>query len=185
MKKKFLTISFFALMLVGCGQNAATDSIQNSLENQQIKAHYLPGADPLNASYVIDNRIFSLTNGLDKASIPDMTIHYLISVWDKPVTGDLNADGSDDAALILTQTVEQGKGLFYYLTASVQDPKTKKFWGSSSVFLGDRIVIENLSIENGVITVAFHSAKENDSSATFITRRFTLNKFELREQKEK
>jgi putative hemolysin len=64
--------------------------------------------------------------------------------------GDLNGDGADDAAVILVAD-SGGSGSFYHLAAVVNQNGTPKHIASTS--LGDRVKIEAISIQSGVITV--------------------------------
>ncbi|KJY82849.1 hypothetical protein TW81_11600 [Vibrio galatheae] len=47
----------------------------------------------------------------------------------------------------------QGSGTFYYLVVSIYDEFRQRMVTTDSVFLGDRISVERLSFEEGVVTV--------------------------------
>lgn len=73
--------------------------------------------------------------------------------------GDLNADGVEDAAVVLvTQT--GGSGSFYELAAVVD--QDGDYVNVATALLGDRIVLEDLAIEDGVIVVDFVGQGPND-----------------------
>jgi putative hemolysin len=64
--------------------------------------------------------------------------------------GDLNGDGVDDAAVVLVSNTG-GSGVFEHLAAVINQNGTPRHVASE--FLGDRVKIEAISIEAGVITV--------------------------------
>ncbi len=68
--------------------------------------------------------------------------------------GDLNADGADDAAVILA-TSSGGSGTFYYLAVAINQEGAAEHVGTE--FLGDRVEIESVNISAGVISVSFLS----------------------------
>jgi hypothetical protein len=64
--------------------------------------------------------------------------------------GDLNGDGTDDAAVILA-TNSGGSGTFIVLNAVLNDKGAAKF--AASISLGDRVQPKSITISGGVITV--------------------------------
>lgn len=68
--------------------------------------------------------------------------------------GDLNADGAEDAAVILA-TDSGGSGTFYYLAAVINSEGAAEHVGTE--FLGDRVEIESVNISAGSISVSFLS----------------------------
>ena len=89
--------------------------------------------------------------------------------------GDLDADGTPDAAAI---TVEDpgGSGTFRYLHAILQEEG--ELHDADTVFLGDRIRVEGISIHEGVITVALldrpPAAPFSEQPSILVIRRFRL-----------
>lgn len=73
--------------------------------------------------------------------------------------GDLNGDGSPDAAVTLAWN-GGGSGTFVYLVALVDDGGTPK--QAAVELLGDRVVIKGLSIENGQVDVALEGFAPGD-----------------------
>ena len=64
--------------------------------------------------------------------------------------GDLNGDGAEDAAIVLT-TDSGGSGTFYELAAVVD--QDGEYVNVATALLGDRVLINDLAIEDGVILV--------------------------------
>jgi len=119
---------------------------------------------PLNATYVIDSRKIALVNGFSEMpAAPESSTTITTEVWGTPEYADLNGDGKDDAALILIHSTG-GSGTFYYVVAAIW--REDGYQGTSAVFLGDRIEVRNIAINNNRITVALLDRKNRDSFST-------------------
>jgi hypothetical protein len=95
-----------------------------------------------------DEGVVTLAEGEYRApSAPDAASEVVI-FFERSLAGDLDGDGVEDAAAIL---VEQsvGTGTFYRLHALLSDGNEAR--DVSSRLLGDRITVEALRIEDGVI----------------------------------
>lgn len=121
------------------------------------KAEVVAGA--LNSSYMLEKESITLVNGVfEKKAAPNSSAVNKTQVWEQPIIGDLNADGIDDAAICLINT-PGGSGTFYYIAAAIKDSNTKNYKGTNAVFLGDRIQLSKISIENNIITVVYNKAE--------------------------
>lgn len=101
---------------------------------------------------------------------------------DKIALGDLNGDGNGDAVV---PTIEElgGSGSFFYLVASLNENGQPK--EAATQLLGDRIVINSISVQNGQITVNMldHGPNDGLARATMpVTKRFVLQNGALVEQ---
>ena len=111
----------------------------------------------MNATYTIENRQISLKNGISELEIaPGSASKQITSVLWVPTRGDLNSDGLNDYAMILTQN-SGGSGTFYYVVAGISSPNG--IIGTNGILLGDRISPENISIDNGRILVNYAERK--------------------------
>jgi len=120
----------------------------------------------LNGTYKIENDSIRLTNGKNEKDIaPDSATKIITRVWGEPAVGDLNADGSNDVALVLAQN-PGGSGTFYYVAASIRDRESQHFISTNSILLGDRIALQNISIEKGTIIVNYADRKKGESMST-------------------
>lgn len=106
-------------------------------------------ADPLNATYSIDDEQITLVNGVAKTSGTETRI------FGEPVKGDLNNDGKIDYVFFLSQETS-GTGIFFYVVASINEK------GTNAVFVGDRIAPQNINIANGVVAVNYATRRENE-----------------------
>ncbi|MDR3582228.1 MAG: hypothetical protein P4L67_03065 [Candidatus Pacebacteria bacterium] len=122
--------------------------------------------DPLNAAYVIDGTAVGLTNGsAEQDAAPGSAEKISTKIFGQPVIGDINGDGRNDAAVIVTQS-GGGSGTFYYAAAAL-DAGNGTASGTNAIFLGDRIAPDTMQIANGVVTVNYadRTASEPMSAA--------------------
>jgi len=120
--------------------------------------------DPMNASYSLEGEIVSLFNGQEeKDSVPGSASKPLTIAWNQVAKADLNGDGLDDAALALIRNLG-GSGTFFYLTVALSN-QDKQAIGINAVFLGDRIVMQDISIANGVIAVQYLDRAQGEAMA--------------------
>ena len=94
-----------------------------------------------------------------KASVDDPDGKVTVSLTDFVAFGDLNGDGSEDAAAVLV-TSAGGTGSFYELAAVISRQEKPAHLGS--VQLGDRIIIESVSIAGGRVIVRMIVHKRDD-----------------------
>jgi uncharacterized lipoprotein YbaY len=129
------------------------------LENGKLVAKGgLTNAALSNAAYPLDGakdgQVF-LQNGryTDEASGDTVTLAA------KPrASGDLNGDGSPDAAVLLVSSSE-GSGSFWWVSAVLNDNYTAK--PVDAVLLGDRIRARSLAIRDGEITVSYYDRRSD------------------------
>jgi hypothetical protein len=124
-----------------------------------------------------------LENGFFEETIaPGSASRTRISLGKEMCEGDLNGDGSPDAAAILIGS-SGGTGTFTYLTAVVNDKGTAR--PVAAVLLGDRIVVKSVTIDSGEITVRLLTRSEQEPMASpptvATTRTFRLRGTDLTE----
>lgn len=175
-----LTIIFILAILVGVMDYWFYQEIQNmkfeiielrsSLKNLTF--------DPLNITYKIEGEEFTLVNGkAEKEIVPGAASKIEVMVWSKPAVGDLNADGANDAALVLNYS-GGGSGNFYYVAVVLKNPKDGKTIVTNAFLLGDRVTMEDISIKTGVIIVNYTDRRIDESIITQpsigVTKQFAL-----------
>lgn len=110
-------------------------------------------ADYKNATYVIDGQPVTLVNGYAETSAaPGSASKIVTQYFGNDATGDLNNDGTPDAAFILTQT-SGGSGTFYYIVAALKT--ANGYQGTNAVLLGDRVAPQTTQIEQGEVVVNY------------------------------
>lgn len=97
-----------------------------------------------NISYSIEGRNIKLNNGLAEEDIfPDSATKVKTLLWEDYKIGDIDSNGLEDKGIVLVQD-SGGTGSFYYLSLALQDQDGYK--STNSVFLGDRIVPQNINL---------------------------------------
>ena len=135
-----------AILLVVVGYVTSLDYTKNAVNNTIINTF-----DPLNAVYTIEDKSVTLAGGHSSDS---STL-----VFGLPVKGDLNNDGTDDAAFIISQNTV-GSGTFFYIAAAINS--SSGTIGTNSILLGDRIAPQNVEIVNGQIITNYADRKTGE-----------------------
>lgn len=89
--------------------------------------------------------------------------------------GDINADGLEDA-LVFLNTQNGGTGHFIELAAVLN--QNGSAYNISTIFLGDRVVVESGKVENGIIVLNMRVQGPNDGlccPSQFVTWNFVLS----------
>lgn len=100
------------------------------------------GFDPKTATYLIAGDRVTLGGGGSGS----------VEAFGEASYGDVNADGTEDAALFLVQKTE-GSGTFYYAVAALNERGSAV--GTTAVFLGDRIAPQTISVTGGTIVATY------------------------------
>jgi len=144
------------------------------------------GALP-NAEYPMDwtsTGKAGLKNGrFEETAAPGSAMKTVILLGGERAFGDLDGDGMEDAAVTLTVD-PGGSGTFIYLAAVLNENGTAR--PVASVFLGDRISVESLSVRSGKIAVTTLTRRPGEPMAARPTveveRMFALRDGELMEE---
>lgn len=112
--------------------------------------------DLRNATYTIGGRTITLVEGRAEAeaapgSVSKITTRY----FGNEAHGDMNGDGLEDVAVLLTQE-GGGSGTFYYVVAMLQLPvETMGYRSTNEVVLGDRIAPQTTELRDGLLIVNY------------------------------
>ena len=119
--------------------------------------------DPSNATFIFNDGEITLSNGKSEQAITPGSVFIEETILlDKLAYGDINIDGKEDTALLLAR-YGGGSGIFIYVAAFVSGPITYK--GSDTVFIGDRIAPQNITISNGIVTVDYLDREAGEAMA--------------------
>lgn len=147
-----------AVVLAACS-SASTDTVKTAKNNLRTSA----ATDPLDATYTIEGEPIHLAAGRrERQAAPGSATMVTTAVFDDPVSGDLDGDGTDDAALVLVHQ-PGGSGTFYYVAAALAIDGTYR--GTDAVLLGDRIAPQTLAIRNGVIYANYADRRADEPMA--------------------
>jgi hypothetical protein len=113
----------------------------------------------------------------------DASASLRVSLGESAV-GDLNGDSILDAAAILIAD-PAGSGVFYHLTAALNE--NGEILPVDTLLLADRIIVDSLTIEDGVITLIYRARPEDAPMSAEptvpVTRRFMLDDGKLKESR--
>jgi len=141
MKEKILIVGI--IVIIGLGGYFLLNN-QRSVEAPKISGDYK------NIEYLIDGKLVKLTDGLAETPIvPDSATKAITRYFGNEVRHDLNDDGREDVAFLLTQDLG-GSGIFYYVVAALNTPDG--YVGSDAFLLGDRIAPQTTGIDEGSTT---------------------------------
>jgi heat shock protein HslJ len=119
------------------------------------------------AYFIIDGEPVRLTNGVAaRAAAPDSAAMLTTRYFGNEALGDINGDGKDDVAFLLTQN-GGGSGTFFYLVAAIK--KDIGYLGSNAVFLGDRIAPQTIEIRDGNVVVNYAVRADGEPMAAIPT----------------
>lgn len=117
-----------------------------------------------NTTYEIDTTLITLKNGVSITEVaPGSASKISTTYFGNEAFGDLNGDGKDDVAFILTQS-GAGSGTFYYLAVALRT--AKGYQGINTVLLGDRIAPQTTVIADGKITVTYADRAPGEPMST-------------------
>ncbi|MEK7525492.1 MAG: hypothetical protein AAB561_00535, partial [Patescibacteria group bacterium] len=105
--------------------------------------------DHKNTEYVIGGTKVKLTDGVSGGT----------RYFGNEVIKDLNGDGREDVAFLLTQD-NGGSGTFYYVVAALNTEKG--YVGSEGFLLGDRIAPQTSEIRDGLLIVNYAERGPNE-----------------------
>jgi len=109
-------------------------------EQEQVTAT----TDYRDAEFIIDGQRIKLTNGITQTeAAPGSASKTTTRYFGNELKIDLNGDGREDVAFILTQE-GGGSGTYYYAVAALQTDRG--YVGSDAYLLGDRIAPQNTNV---------------------------------------
>lgn len=129
--------------------------------------------DPREATYWIAQELVSLSGGRSEMeAAPGTAMNVVTTLLEEAVSGDLNGDGVEDAAVWLLQQ-PGGTGSFLYVAVALNFEG--RYVGTNAVFLGDRIVPQAMRIRNGVLSVSYLDRRRDEPMAALPSVSATKN----------
>jgi len=117
--------------------------------------------DYKNTSYEINGVNVKLINGKAENKIsPDSASKEGTNFFGNEARADLNNDGLEDVAFLLSQTTG-GSGTFYYVVAALKT--SDGYIGTNAILLGDRIAPQNTTISSSTIIVNYADRKKDEA----------------------
>jgi hypothetical protein len=161
MSKKIILIIIAVIILGGIGYLIYQPKTE---ESSVVPPEQRLAADPLNAAYIIEGEEFALVNGrAEKEIIPGSASKTIILYFGNDVTGDLNRDGRNDTAFLLTKD-NGGSGTFYYVVVALNTEEG--YQGTNAILLGDRIAPQTTEIRDRKIIVNYAERRTDEAMIT-------------------
>ena len=118
--------------------------------------------DHKNIAYSIGGQTVRLVDGVAEVPAADGSAAKIVTrYFGNEVRGDLNADGREDVAFLLTQE-PGGSGTFFYAVAALDLPSG--LVGSQGLLIGDRIAPQTTELRPDAIIVVNYADREADES---------------------
>jgi hypothetical protein len=114
-------------------------------------------------TYSLDGGTFTLKNGVSEVeAAPGSASKVVTKYFGNDYKADLDGDGTDDTAFIITQSTG-GSGTFYYVVAMLNKVNGSKV-GTDAVLLGDRIAPQSMYVEkNNILIVNYADRNAGES----------------------
>lgn len=141
---------------------------------------------PRNCQFIVEGRVVTFVNGKEETTSPYDNQIQTTEIYGDPISGDLNSDGKDDYAVIITQKTANDIGVYYYAAVALADEEKGVIAGTVAVPLGDRIAIQDTAIVNDAFRIRYLDWRTDgdavESSPTLeVTKSFILDEIMLKE----
>ena len=119
----------------------------------------------LNSTINIDGKTFTLKDGIAKVGIPGSSSYETVRYFGNEAVGDLNGDGLEDIAFLVTSD-SGGTGVFYYAVVAIKN--AKGYTNTNAFLIGDRIAPQSTEIhsDSRELHVNFAIRKEGEPMST-------------------
>ena len=172
-KKQFIIPAVIIILVAGWG------AYQFSFTDNEAGLRI----DPKDGMYVIDGTAIALKDGYsEKETAPGSASKIITRYFGNEVRADIDGDGVEDSAFLLTQE-GGGSGTFFYVAAFLSIKEG--FSGTNAVLLGDRIAPQNTEFRNGMIIVNYAERKPGEpfsaKPSVGVSKYFKIVKSEMKE----
>lgn len=116
--------------------------------------------DPKNSTFTLDKNPVTLVSGISsKEAAPLSSSKIITTYFGNEAYGDLNNDGKEDIAFLVTQSTG-GSGTFYYVVVALKTDSG--YTTTNAVFIGDRIAPQSTTIISSKEELLVNFAKRSD-----------------------
>jgi len=120
-------------------------------------------ADYKNGWYTVAGTSVHLVNGVSKIpAAPGSTSMITTQYFGNEVVADIDKDGDDDVAFIMTQD-GGGSGIFFYLVGAIKEENGYR--GTQAVLIGDRIAPQTTEFRDGLVIVNYADRAPGEAMA--------------------
>ena len=140
---KNLSIGLVILAVIGIGAYFFMNQSAEETENSPQPHVQEPTFDGRNASFTVDGKSVVLVNGVSETPVENSSAQITTRYFGNEAKGDLNGDGLEDQAFLVSQNTG-GSGTFYYVVVAL---KYYEGYKTTNAFLvGDRIAPQSTEI---------------------------------------
>lgn len=167
MRKTITGIIIIVLLVIAAVLGLGVFKFKFAIDDRAIVN--IGATSPKEATYIIDGHSVTLKNGVSEVAVdPGSASKIITRYFGNEVKHDLDGDGREDVAFLLTQEMG-GTGTFYYVVAALNTPTG--YVGSYGLFLGDRIAPQTTEMSRNpehqnVVLVNYADRKPGESFAT-------------------
>jgi hypothetical protein len=152
------------LVIVAAVLFFAIVSLMVFLQYHPAKVQPSVPTDFKNATYIINDKPVTLVNGhAESEAAPGSASKIITQYFGNEANGDLNGDGMEDVAFLITQS-EGGSGTFYYAVVALKT--AAGYQGTNAILLGDRIAPQTTGIINGKVVVNYAERESTDAMSS-------------------
>ena len=142
MKKKIILILFIVLVGLLIYSDIKKTRVDNSKPKNDTVAQNI--FDGKNSTFIINGENVTLKNGASETEVaPGSASKIITRYFGNESYGDLNGDGLQDVAFLVTQETG-GSGIFYYAVVALKTANGYKT--TNAFFIGDRIAPQTTEI---------------------------------------
>jgi len=150
MNKTTIGIAVVVLIIIAAALGLGAFKFNVAVNDSSIGIE-IGASGPKDAIYIINDQAVTLKNGVaETEAAPGSASKITTKYFGNEVKHDLDGDGREDVAFLLTQEMG-GSGTFFYVVAALN--KVDGWVGSHATLLGDRIAPQTTNMGKGNILI--------------------------------
>ncbi len=158
-----VVLAVIAIVMVQFKYAATPVSQEDNVPHEAEQTPVVVSA-PGSIAYTIEGVEYLLTNGTFSApAAPGSASMMTVTLFGEPTYGDLDADGDEDAAVLLTYSAD-GSGTFFY--AAIARKAGDVYESTNTLLLGDRIAPQTVEIHDGRAVYNYAVRMESEPMTT-------------------
>lgn len=161
MNKTTVGIAVIVLIILAAALGLGAFKFRVAVNDSSVGIE-IGASSPKDATYVINDQKVTLQNGVAETEVaPGSASKIITRYFGNEVRKDLDGDGREDVAFLLTQEMG-GSGTFFYVVAALN--KADGWAGSQAMLLGDRIAPQTTEMGKGNIIIVNYAGRKTGES---------------------
>ena len=163
MNKTTIGIAVVVLVIIAAALGLGAFKFNVAVNDSSIGIE-IGASSPKDATYILNNQPIKLKNGVaETEAAPGSASKITTKYFGNEVKYDLDGDGREDVAFLLTQEMG-GSGTFFYVAAALN--KADGWVGSHATLIGDRIAPQTTNMGKGTIVIVNYADRQRGESFT-------------------